>query len=141
MLSGHGRFRLAGHCIVQAPLGRQGLICRGKEAALAGLHLDDPRVPACLEVRGARRKLRWPVEAAATNQAPWGAGFLAMSKFDELYCAHVEQIGVRYPDAWHVRYAWVIDPRHIESKVYFGDESMVFTSVLDPDGTIRHFAE
>jgi hypothetical protein len=57
------------------------------------------------------------------------------------YCAHVEQIGVRYPDAWYVRYAWAIDPTQVESKVYFGDESVVFTSVLDPDGTIRHYAE
>ena len=62
-----------------------------------------------------------------------------MSNFEELYCAHVEQIGVRYPDAWHVRYAWAVDPTQIESKVFFGDEAVVFTSVLEPDGTMRHY--
>jgi hypothetical protein len=61
-----------------------------------------------------------------------------MVDFDELYCVHVEQIGVLYPDAWHVRYAWAITPTQIESKVFFGDEAVVFTSVLEPDGTIRH---
>jgi hypothetical protein len=60
---------------------------------------------------------------------------------DELYCAHVEQIGVRYPDAWHVRYAWAVEPTQIESKVYFGDEAVVFTSVLNADGVIRHYVE
>ena len=64
-----------------------------------------------------------------------------MSNFDELYCAHVEHIGVRYPDAWHVRYAWAVDPTQIESKVFFGDETVVLTSVLEPDGSIRHYAE
>ena len=62
-----------------------------------------------------------------------------MSNFDELYCAHIEQIGVRYPDAWHVRRAWAVEPTQIESKVFFGDEAVVFTSVLERDGTIRHF--
>ena len=60
---------------------------------------------------------------------------------DELYCAHVEQIGVRYPDAWHVRYAWAVTPTQIASKVYFGDEAVIFTSVLEPNGTIRHYSE
>ena len=64
-----------------------------------------------------------------------------MVHFDELYCEHVEQIGARYPDAWHVRYAWAVDPTQIESKVYFGDAAMVFTSILEPQGTIRHYAE
>ena len=62
-----------------------------------------------------------------------------MSKFDELYCVHVEQIGYRYPDAWHVRYAWAVDPSKIESRVYFGDEAVVFTSILEADGTIGHY--
>jgi hypothetical protein len=61
-----------------------------------------------------------------------------MVHFKELYCAHVEQIGVRYPDAWHVRYAWAVDPTQIESKAFFGDEAVVLTSVLEPDGTMRH---
>ena len=64
-----------------------------------------------------------------------------MVNFAELYCAHVEQIGARYPDAWHVRYAWAIDPTQVESKVYFGDEAVVFTSVLEPNGTVRHYDE
>jgi hypothetical protein len=64
-----------------------------------------------------------------------------MVHFKELYCAHVEQIGVRYPDAWHVRYAWAVDPTQIRSKVFFGDEAVVCTSVLEPDGTIRHDVE
>ena len=62
-----------------------------------------------------------------------------MWNFDELYCAHVEQIGARYPDAWHVRRAWAVSPTQIESKVFFGDEAVVFTSVLEPDGAIRHY--
>jgi hypothetical protein len=64
-----------------------------------------------------------------------------MMNFAELYCAHVEQIGARYPDAWHVRYGWAVTPTQIESKVFFGDEAVVFTSVLDADGTIRHYVE
>jgi hypothetical protein len=59
----------------------------------------------------------------------------------ELYAAHVEQIGARYLDAWHVRYAWAVSDTQLESKVYFGDEAVVFTSVLDADGTIRHSVE
>jgi hypothetical protein len=62
-----------------------------------------------------------------------------MSKFDELRCVHVEQIGYRYPDAGHVQYAWVVDPNKIESRVFFGDEAVVFTSILEADGTIRHY--
>jgi hypothetical protein len=64
-----------------------------------------------------------------------------MANFEELYCAHVEQIKVRYPDAWHVRCAWVVAPTQIESKVFFGDEAVVFTSVLEPNGAIRHSDE
>jgi hypothetical protein len=65
-----------------------------------------------------------------------------MSNFDALYCAHVEQLGLRYPDAFHIRYAWAIDTDQIESKVLLaGDGIDVFVSVLDPDGTIRHYAE
>jgi hypothetical protein len=64
-----------------------------------------------------------------------------MSNFEELYCAHVEQIGARYPDAWHVRYVWAVAPTQIESKVFFGDEAVVLTSVVEPNGAIRHFVE
>ena len=64
-----------------------------------------------------------------------------MSNFDELYCAHVEQIGARYPDAWHVRYARAVTPTQIESKVFFGDEAVVFTSMLEVDGAIWHRSE
>ena len=64
-----------------------------------------------------------------------------MANFNEFYCAHVEQIGVRYPDAWHVRYARTVEPTQIESKVFFGDEAVVFNSVLEANGTIRHFSE
>jgi len=60
---------------------------------------------------------------------------------DALHCIHVEQLGLRYPDAWHVRYAWGVDHRRIESKVSLGDELLIFISVLNPDGTVRHFAE
>ena len=61
-----------------------------------------------------------------------------MSNFEELYAAHVEQIGTKFPDAWHVRYAWAVAPTQIESKVFFGDEAVVFTSVLEPNGVIQH---
>ena len=65
-----------------------------------------------------------------------------MSHFHELYWAHVEQLGLRYPDAYHIRYAWANDTDRIESKVVLaGDGIDVFVSVLDPDGTIRHYAE
>jgi hypothetical protein len=64
-----------------------------------------------------------------------------MVDFDELYCAHVEQIGALYPDAWHVRYVLVVAPTKIESKIFFGDEAVVFTSVLEPDGAIWHRSE
>ena len=60
---------------------------------------------------------------------------------DELYCIHTEQLKLRYPDAWHVRYAWGINHRRIESKVQFGEDMVMFISVLDPDGTVRHYAE
>ena len=61
-----------------------------------------------------------------------------MADFNEFYCAHVEQVGVLYPDAWHVRYASAVTPTQIESNVFFGDEAVVFTSILEGDGTIRH---
>ena len=64
-----------------------------------------------------------------------------MSNFDELYCAHVEQIGAGYPDAWHVWYFGAVDPTHVQSKVFFGDEAVIFTSVLEPEGTMRHYDE
>ena len=64
-----------------------------------------------------------------------------MADFDEMYCAHMEQIKIRYPDAWHVRYFGAVDPGHIQSKVFFGDEAVVYTSVLEVDGTIQHYAE
>ena len=60
---------------------------------------------------------------------------------DEFYCIHAEQLGLRYPDAWHVRYAWGADHRRIESKVRFGEDLVMFISVLDPDGTVRHVVE
>ena len=59
----------------------------------------------------------------------------------ELYAAHVEQIGARYPDAWHVRYAWAEAPTQIESKVFFGDEAVVFTSIRESNGAIRHYSD
>jgi hypothetical protein len=64
-----------------------------------------------------------------------------MAGFDALYAAHIEQIGVRYPDAWHVRYAWAVTPSQIESKVFFGDEAIVFTSVLEANGAIHHYSD
>ena len=64
-----------------------------------------------------------------------------MSNFDALYCAHVEQIRVRYPDAWHVRHASEVTPFQIKSNVFFGDEAEVFTSDLDVDGLIQHYVE
>ena len=64
-----------------------------------------------------------------------------MADFNELYCAHVEQIGARYPDAWYVWYARTVEPTQIESNVFFGDEAEVFTSVLEANGTIRHSSE
>jgi hypothetical protein len=65
-----------------------------------------------------------------------------MSNFDELYCAHIEQLGIRYADAYHIRYGWAIDNDQIESKVILADEgTTVFVSFLAPDGTIRHFAQ
>ena len=60
---------------------------------------------------------------------------------DEFYCIHAEQLQLRYPDAVHVRYAWEVDKRRIESKVMVGDDIAIFSSVLEPDGTVRHFAE
>jgi hypothetical protein len=63
-----------------------------------------------------------------------------MSKFDELYCAHVEQIGMRYPDAYHIRYAWTTDKDQVESKVILVDDGIeIFVSFLAADGTIQHF--
>jgi hypothetical protein len=87
-----------------------------------------------------KAKLWWPVESHLTNQALRGAGFFFMSS-DELYCIHTEQLKLRYPDAWHVRYAWGINHRRIESKVQFGEDMVMFISVLDPDGTVRHLVE
>ena len=60
---------------------------------------------------------------------------------DEFYCIHAEQLGLRYPDAWHVRYAWGADHRRIESKVRFGEDLEMFISVLDADGTVRHIVK
>jgi hypothetical protein len=60
---------------------------------------------------------------------------------DELYCIHVEQLGLRYPDGWRARYAWKDRNRCIESQVVVGDELVLFVSVLAPDGTVQHFAE
>ena len=64
-----------------------------------------------------------------------------MVNFAELYCAHVEQIGVRYPDAWHVGHASEVTPFQIKSNIFFGDEAVVFTSDLDVDGSIQHYVE
>jgi hypothetical protein len=64
-----------------------------------------------------------------------------MSKFDLLYCVHVEQLGMRYPDAYHIRYGWAMDKDQVESKVILADDGMeVFVSFIAPDGTIRHFS-
>ena len=63
-----------------------------------------------------------------------------MSKFDELYCVHVEQLGLRYPDAYSIRYGWARDQDQVESKVILADVGTeVFVSFMAPDGTIRHF--
>ena len=64
-----------------------------------------------------------------------------MSMFDLLYCVHVEQIGMRYPDAYHIRYAWATDKDQVESKVILADNGIeIFVSFLAADGTIKHFA-
>ena len=60
---------------------------------------------------------------------------------DEFYCIHAEQVGLRYPDASHVRHVWRGDHRRIESKVVYGDQIDIFVSVLEPEGTIWHFVE
>jgi len=64
-----------------------------------------------------------------------------MISFDDLYCAHVERVGLLYPDATHVRHGWGADKNRIESKVVFGDEIEICVSVIAPDGTIRHVIE
>ena len=64
-----------------------------------------------------------------------------MVTFDDLYCAHLEQLHLRYPDAYHIRPAWAVDLHRIESKVYLADDTLVFISVLTPAGTIQHFAQ
>jgi hypothetical protein len=64
-----------------------------------------------------------------------------MTTFDELYCAHAEQLGLRYPDASHIRRAWGVDKHRIESKVYIGGDIEILISVITADGRIRHFAE
>ena len=86
-----------------------------------------------------KAKLQWHVEATLTNHALWGAGQHTMSS-DELYSIHAEQLALRYPDGWHVRYAWGVDKRRIESKVAFGDVMEVFITVLEPDGTVKHWS-
>ena len=63
-----------------------------------------------------------------------------MTTFDDLHCAHVEQLGFRYPDAYHIRRGWAADLHHIESKVFLGDNALVFTSAITPEGTIEHSA-
>jgi hypothetical protein len=85
--------------------------------------------------------LRRRVELLQSNKAPWGAGQHMTMSSDEFYCMHVEQLGLRYPDAVHVRYAWGVDKRRIESKVMVSDAIDMFISVLEPDGTVRHFAQ
>jgi hypothetical protein len=64
-----------------------------------------------------------------------------MPNFPDLYSAHLEQLHLRYPDAYHIRPAWGVDLHRIESKVYLADDTLVFVSVLTLDGTIRHFAQ
>jgi hypothetical protein len=64
-----------------------------------------------------------------------------MMSSDEFYCMHAEQVGLRYPDGWHVRYAWSANKRRIASKVIYGENIDTFISVLKPDGTVRHFVE
>ena len=85
--------------------------------------------------------LRRQVDCSRVTKAPWGAGPQITMSSDEFYCMHAEQLGLRYPDAVHARYAWGVDKRRIESKVMFGDGIDLFISVLEPDGTVRHFAE
>ena len=64
-----------------------------------------------------------------------------MANFSELYAAHSEQLGLRYPDAAHIRRGWAIDLDQIESKVILADEeALVFVSFFAPDGTIRHLS-
>ena len=64
-----------------------------------------------------------------------------MTSIDDLYCAHVERVGLLYPDATHVRHGWGADKHRIESKVVFGDAIEICVSVIAPDGTIRHVVE
>ena len=64
-----------------------------------------------------------------------------MTSFDALYCAHVERVGLLYPDAAHVQHWWGADKKRIESKVVFGDDIELCVSVIAPDGTIRHVIE
>jgi len=64
-----------------------------------------------------------------------------MTNFDDMYCAHMEQLGLRYPDAYHIQRAWGVGTHRIESKVFLGGDIEVFISVVTPDGTVKHFAE
>jgi len=64
-----------------------------------------------------------------------------MTSFDDLYCAHMEQLGLYYPDADHIRRAWGVDTHRIESKVLIGGDIEIFISVMTPEGTVKHFAE
>jgi hypothetical protein len=64
-----------------------------------------------------------------------------MPNFDDLYCAHLEQLHMRYPDAYHIRPAWAVDLHRIESKVHLADDTLIFISAMTPEGTVMHFAE
>jgi hypothetical protein len=64
-----------------------------------------------------------------------------MTRIDDLYCAHVERVGLLYPDATHVQHWWGADKNRIQSKVVFGDDIEICVSVIEPGGTIRHVVE
>jgi hypothetical protein len=86
--------------------------------------------------------LRRQVELLQKHKKPRGErGHKPMTTFDDLYCAHLEQLRMRYPDAYHIRPAWGVDLRRIESKVVIADGTQIFISVMTPEGRIRHFAE
>jgi len=50
----------------------------------------------------------------------------------------MEQLGLRYPDAYHIRRGWAVDLHRIESKVFLVDNALVFTSAITPEGTMEH---
>ena len=95
-------------------------------------------VGAC---EASERRSSGVVEPLQLTKPPWGAGLQAMTNFDALCSAHVEQLKVRYPDARHAQYFGAVGSTQLQSKVYFANDAVVFTSVFARDGTIRHSAE